>query len=262
MKALRPLIDSGVLVEGRSGAGRSLVVRDAVEAQSFFLQRYPASPPFEGASSRVIGVASFRNTKILPSNEPRLVCIRAWRNGVMFRADQSVDAAAATAEHGVFAFLLGDPSPYSLHGTCALVENPAVFTDIERLSLPIGLAVYGHGRASNQLVGWLAQMTAKDFTLLHLPDYDPVGLSEFGRLRERLGERVRLHLPGDLPARFERFSNRSLLGKLNSRALLAKLRRSPIPEIQQVLELMDRHNAGLEQEALLLGLETVTSGTA
>ena len=129
-----------------------------------------------------------------------------------------------------------------------------MFTCIERLKLPISLAIYGHGRASTRLVDWLAGITAPDFTLLHLPDYDPVGLSEFARIRARLGKRARLHLPPDLPTRFERFSNRNLLDKTNSRALLANLRRSSVPEIRQVLELINRHNAGLEQEALMLDL--------
>ena len=250
LEALRPLLDSYVVVEERSGAGRRLAVRDAPVAQDFFAQRYPDAAVFEGASNRIVGAARFRDTKALSFNEPIPVCVRAWNGNVLFHGDQPVAAAAATAEHGVFAFLLGDQSPYSLRGACALVEGPAVLTCIERLKLPIGLAFYGHGRASNRLLDWLAGMTARDFTLLHLPDYDPAGLSEFGRLRARLGKRVRLHLPSDLSARFERFSKRSLLDKANSRAMLANLRRSPVSEIRQVVELIDRYNAGLEQEAL------------
>jgi hypothetical protein len=202
-------------------------------------------------ASRIVGVARFRDTKALAPDEPTLVCVRAWQANVLFRIGEPVEAAAATAAHGVFAFMLKDQSSYTLRGACALVENPAVLSCIERLNLPIGLAVYGHGRASNRLLDWLAGMTATDFTLHHLPDYDPVGLSEFGRLRARLGKRVRLHLPADLPARFERFSNRTLLDKANNRAVLAKLRRSSVPEIRHVLELIEQHNAGLEQEALL-----------
>ena len=254
LKTLRPLLDSGVVVEERSGAGRRLAVHDTVAVQAFFSKRYPDAALFDGASSRIVGVARFRDTKALLLDEPRLVCVRAWRANVLLRDGQPVDAAAATASHGVFAFLLADQSPYSLCGACALVENPAVFACLERLNLPVGMAIYGHGRASTRLVDWLAGITAPDFTLLHLPDYDPVGLSEFARFRARLGKRARLHLPHDLPARFERFSNRGLLDKTNSRAVLANLRRSSVPEVRQVLEIIDRHNAGLEQEALLLEL--------
>ena len=88
--------------------------------------------------------------------------------------------------------------------------------------------------------------------LLHLPDYDPVGLSEFQRLHARLGKRVVLHLPADLETRFTKFSNRELLEKGNSQAMLVQLRRSDLSAIRRVIELMDRYNAGLEQEALLV----------
>ena len=254
LKVLQPLLDSGVVVEERAGAGRRLTVRDASAAKLFFAQRYPDAGVFDGATSRVVGVARFRDTKALAFNESTLVSVRAWQPDVLFRGEQAVNVAAATAEHGVFSFLLGERNSYALRGTCALVENPAVFNCVERLNLPLGLAIYGHGRISNHLLDWLAGTTAPDFALLHLPDYDPVGLSEFGRLRVRLGKRVRLHIPSDLAARFARFSNRSLLDKSKTRALLANLRCSPGPEIRQVLELIERHNAGLEQEALLLEL--------
>ncbi len=90
--------------------------------------------------------------------------------------------------------------------------------------------------------------------ILHLPDYDPVGLSEFGRVHARLGHRAGLYLPPDLEARFDRFSNGDLLKNLNSQAMLAQLRRSELPAIRRVIELIDRHNAGLEQEPLLIPL--------
>lgn len=252
LKALRPLLDSAVVVDEKSGAGRRIAVRDATAAQSFVTQCYPDAAVFEGASSRIGGVARYRDTKAHLSDDATLVSVRAWGADVLLRGGRTVNAAAATAEHGVFSFLLGPGEPYALRGSCALVENPAVFNCVERLNLSVSLALYGRGRAPTRLLDWLASNTAPDFTLLHLPDYDPVGLSEFGRLRERLGERVRLHLPNDLPVRFERFSNRGLLGNKNSRALLANLRQSRVLEICTVLKLIDRHNAGLEQEALLL----------
>ena len=262
LKALRPLLDSAVVVEEKSGAGRRLAVRDTAAAQSFVAQRYPDAAAFEGASSRIVGVAQYRDTKSHAADEATLVSMRAWQPDVLFKDGRALNVVAATKEHGVFSLLLGDPTTYALCGACALVENPAVFNCVEKLNLPISLAIYGHGRVSNHLLNWLAAMTAPDFLLHHLPDYDPVGLSEFGRLRARLGQRVRLHVPAALPTRFARFSNRTLLDKPKNRALLAKLRHSSIPEIQRVVELMDRHNAGLEQEALLLGIETGTSGPA
>lgn len=178
--------------------------------------------------------------------------MRAWKDGALVCGDAPVDVVTATRTHGVFAVSLGDQSLYSLRGRCALVESPVVFALIEHLALPLDLAIYGHGRVSNRLLDWLTQTSGPDFTLLHLPDYDPAGLNEFLRLRARLGPRVSLHHPADLPSRFARFSKRSLLDGTNSQALLRNLRRSPAPEIRPVLDLLEKHNAGLEQEALFL----------
>ena len=136
----------------------------------------------------------------------------------------------------------------------ALVENPSVFTAFERLALPVSFVFFGGGRISKRLLNWFAGQTDISFSLLHLPDYDPIGLDQFERLRKRLGDRVRLHAPYDLPQRFERFGNRELLRKPNSQTTLARLRRSELPEVLRIVRLIDRYNAALEQEALLLSM--------
>lgn len=249
---LRPLLHAGAIVEERSGAGRRLVVRDTHTVRAFVRQRFPNAPVFAGASDRVVSVAGFRNSKILPGEAPEIVNLRAWQPGLVRRDTQAVDADAATAAHGVFSFVLGTDAAYTLHGPCALVENLAVLLHYERLNLPDGLALWSRGRMSGRMLDWLAGQTGREFALRHLPDYDPVGLGEFVRLRHRLGPRVQLHIPPDLPERFQRFANRELLDKANNRALLANLRRSSDPEVRHVLALIDQHNAVLEQESLLV----------
>lgn len=253
LQALRPALDSGVVAEEKSSAGRRFVVRDAEALRVFFAGRYPDAQAFSDAPSRIASIARFRDSKTMANDAEEIVCVRAWNGRALLRDDIPVDVVTATREHGVFAFTLGDKSPYSLRGSCALVENPVMFAFIERLNLPLDLAIYGHGRASSRLLDWLAQMITSDFTLLHLPDYDPTGLNEFTRLRARLGKHARLHLPDDLPMRFAHFAKRSLLETVNSQILLRNLRQSQVPDITPVVELIEKHNAGLEQEALLLG---------
>lgn len=252
LRTLKPLLDAGVVAEERSGAGRRLVVRDAAALQDFSRRHFPDTPVSADLSSRAAGVARFRDSKTFASDTPEIVSVRAWSAKALLYKGQPAHAASATAQHGVFSFLLSAAEEYQLQGPCALAENPAAFTQFHRFQLPVGLVIYGHGRASNRLLDWLSTMTSQDFQLLHLPDYDPTGLTEFERLRSRLGNRVRLHLPQDLHQQFARFSNRNLLKKLNSQSMLANLRRTASPEVRQVVALIDRHNAGLEQEALLL----------
>jgi hypothetical protein len=252
MADLAPMLDSGVVAEERSGAGRRLVVRNPAALRDFIQLHFPNAPVPAGASSRISGVARFRDTKAVASDLPEVVIVRAWHDDVLQCDGQPVATTTATLAHGMFSFSLSEPSRYELRGPCAIVENPAVFTQFERLKLPPRLALYGHGRSSNRLMDWLATQKAADFQLLHLPDYDPVGLDEFTRLRARLGNRVLLHLPANLPDLFARHANFGLLQNPSTQSLLAKLRSSQIAEVRTVLALIEKHNAGLEQEALLI----------
>src|SRR5262245_17935131 len=110
---LRPLLDSAVVVEERSGAGRRLVVRDPATARAFVARRFPGAPVFAGASSRVASVARFRDSKTLARDEPEIVCARAWCSGVLRHDAREVEVHAATAAHGVFSFLLGSNQVYT-----------------------------------------------------------------------------------------------------------------------------------------------------
>jgi hypothetical protein len=256
LKLLAPMLDSKVLEWKRSGGGRRLVVNNADALRGFYRQRFPEANLPMGAGSRVTSVSRFRDTKAMANSENEIISIRAWRNDALLKDGKPVGAATITTAHGVFSFLLTKDCPYELHGSCALVENPAVFTIAEQLNLGVGLIIYGHGRISNRAIDWLARMTNSSFNLLHLPDYDPVGLSEFQRLHALLGKRVVLHLPADLEKRFHEFSKGDLLKKGNNQAMLAQLRRSDLPAVRSVVELIDCYNAGLEQEALLINLHS------
>lgn len=254
LKLLAPMLDSGVLEWKRSGGGRRLVVNNADALRDFSRQRFPEATVTTDAGSRVASVSRFRDTKAMANSENEIITLRAWKDDALLKDGKPVGAATTTTAHDVFSFLLANDCHYELCGACALVENPAVFAVAEQLNLGVGLIIYGHGRISNRAIDWLARMTDSSFSLLHLPDYDPVGLSEFQRLHARLGKRVVLHLPADLETRFREFSKGNLLKNGNSQAMLAQLRRSDLPAIRRVVEMIDRYNAGLEQEALLINL--------
>jgi len=255
-KALRtrllPLLASGIVAEERAGAGRRFVLADRQAFARFLARQFPAADLPGPALSRVTGLGRFRDSKAYSSDTPEIVAVRAARDVLLDPDGQPVAAAAATAHHGVFAFLLSAGSRYRLEGPTALIENPALFTQWERLGLPVGLALYSQGKISGRLLDWLVRQTASRFTLLHLPDYDPAGLVEHERLCRRLGSRVELYWPEDLEARFHRYANRWLLDRPRQRAALARLRAAASPAVRAVVALIDRSNGGLEQEALLL----------
>lgn len=246
---LRPLITTSVIVEQRSGSGRTLAVKDRLVLKAFIRQSFPNDESPQGLPQRVIGVHRFRDSKTFASDNPLIVEVRAWQPDILRKNGECVRADNETSIHSVFAFQM--ETSYTLQGRCALVEGPAVFSFFERLELGVGLAIYYHGRASDQLLKWLAGQIHSEFSILHLPDYDPAGLNEFERVRKALGRRTELFIPDDLDQMFARYSNRSLLRKRNSQALLANLRRSDSGNVRTVVQLIDRYNAGLEHEALL-----------
>lgn len=252
LKLLRPVLDSGVVGWRRRGGGRRLVVYDPVALGGFYRQRFPNAATAPDTKDRVNSVARFRDTKALMNSESEIICIRVWRNDALLKDGKPFDAATLTVAHGLFSFLLNRNCPYALVGQWALVENPAVFMAVEQLRLDADGVIYGHGRISSRTLEWLAKTSDSSFRLLHLPDYDPLGLSEFLRLHSTLQGRIALHLPTDLGTRFARFSNSELLTRLNSQSILAQLRRSELSAIRTTVELIDRYNAGLEQEALLI----------
>ncbi len=249
-----PLVAGGVLTWIRSGAGKKLVVTDHDRFDEFIAVTYPysANEIDSAESARVSAVARYRDSKALPNDVPEIISLRAWTDEGLHCRGNPVRGIANTMQYGIFSFSLQDSAQYTLHTRCALVENPALFGAFERLAISVEIVFLGRGRISERLLDWFGNQVAADFSLLHLPDYDPVGLNEFERLRKRLGSRVTLYMPSDLDQRFARFGNPKLLRKPISRAMLSNLRASKVEQVLQIVALIDKYNAGLEQEALLV----------
>lgn len=249
MSLLRPLLAAGIVTEERSGAGRQLIIQDPRAFQEFVRDTFPMEDMTPSMPSRVVGIRRFRDTKTYRADGVDVLRVRAFSSGILRKHGDLVDVHGATASHGVFSFRLA--AEYTLHGRIALVENPTVFDLFERLNLALPFVIYGQGRISTNVLRWLADQDDDAFSLIHLPDYDPVGLSEFERIRKQLGCRAQLYVPRNLGDLFRRFSNRELLKKPKSQRLLAGLRTSNLSEVQAVVRLIDSHNAGLEQEVLI-----------
>jgi len=147
---------------------------------------------------------------------------------------------------------LTDQTPFTLIGTCALIENPAVFHEFERLKIEPALAIYAGGCSSNRLVSWLKSNSRHGLKTLHLPDYDPLGLTEFLRLYEQLGDAVTLHLPDTLPSLFRSHSKATLLADSKNQRMLVELRQSKHPSVRRVVQMIEESNGGLEQESLFI----------
>jgi hypothetical protein len=164
--------------------------------------------------------------------------------------------------HGFAFTLINDGSELSFDTTTVLiVENLECFLRFERIYPSANLAPFENGRLSERIIDRLAASEGtSDF--VHLPDYDPVGLAEYQRLRKRLGTRVRLHVPENLDQLFAELADTELIrSRPRNQETLSFLVDSELPcdASRRVLTAIRRYGAGLEQEALLLSRESPPS---
>lgn len=251
---LGPLLDSGVVVERREGAGRRIEARDRELLRRFVDQRFPGRATIPSAESRISAVEQFRDSKALRNRTPEVIQVRVWSRLFGKSWGKSHAFESWTHEMGVASFVLDETGRFPVGEPVAVVENPAVFLRFEELvePVPAKVAIYSSGRISSRILSWLKSQRDPKFSVIHLPDYDPVGLADYERLSAHLGERVRLWIPGQIEELFGRFGNRRLLKARKSQAMLARLRGTGDADIARISALIERHNAGLEQEALLI----------
>jgi hypothetical protein len=213
----------------------------------------PALPP------KTRAIANGRDAHGAPCGDAEAILVKApvgmWMQGPY---GQRLDVGELTAVAGMAAFLLTDAGGWTFHSdrpvnlVLATVENAEDFIHAEAIGIPADAWIATQGRLSNRALGWLATLAVAGGSLIHLGDYDPVGLDEYLRLRRAWGARVRLHTPPDLEVRFRK-ANPKILDRPRNQELLAKLIRgeASLPaDARRVLGLIRAHGAGLEMEWL------------
>ncbi|MBK8477271.1 MAG: hypothetical protein IPL39_13525 [Opitutaceae bacterium] len=262
---LQPLIDGGILQSSDVGRGSVLTVRHPDELRDWVAQCFPS---FAGAivpppgANRAAAIALRRDSKATGEGvKQSLLLLRAWAGTNVEIDGKPFEVAALTRAHGVAATTISDNTSLNLNGSPALlIENLECFLAAEDLGTGAACALYSGGRVSERLINCLARSEYGSAPLLHLPDYDPVGLDDYLRLQRQLGPRIRLFLPSDFVQRFERFSASSLITeKRRNRLLLERFMSErpnptdwPCPESALVFTQIRHHGAGLEQESLFL----------
>ncbi|MGA7951196.1 MAG: hypothetical protein WCA45_13705 [Thiobacillaceae bacterium] len=254
---LRPLLDAGVLTENRVGAGKAIALSDIDTLDKFIARHYPiglfgADGNSEDLDRRTSALTRYRDSKAMGGLDFEIVEFRLFGDRPLQIGTHALQYSGLPLS-GLGALVLHDnrhvdfPAA-SFAGRVATVENPTVFISYPWTSEGIDLVILTYGRMSRRLVSWLSGESMREASVTHFGDYDPVGLCEFLRLHERLGERANLFIPDDLDDLFRCYCNRELLTR--SSALLPRLEKSRHPSVIHVLALMRRHSGGLEHEAL------------
>lgn len=250
LQALAPLLDSGVLARRRQGRGAVVEAVRPEAVRAFREARYPCAGADIVGPPRASAVARWRDAKRARRTTGEPVLIRASQPLFAQRDSARVDLRHLTHLTGSACLLVDDQSSWSIDGTLAIVENLECFLHFERLGVKADGALYAGGRLSDRSLVWLASEAMVTSRFIHCGDYDPTGLDEYLRLRERLGGRVQLHVPDGLEELLSTYGNAALVRK--STALLARLRSTDEPSVSRIVAAMDVAGCGLEQEALLM----------
>lgn len=260
--SLTPLFTAGIIKAETSPRGEVLVGVEVAHLKTWLEREYPVlTNTLSASSAGAQNLILARNTKATRRRNRTLgLLLRGFENVTVLRNGVIVPVGELTAAHGVAAVALGPSDSLVVTGECALVENPEVFWDFgPQHGMTERLAVLKGGRAPDQLLEWMKGCLDATF-VIHV-DFDPVGLDEYRRCRQAVGERARLFLPPNLAELFARFNNPALLAKERSLEILRALRNETDPAIRAVIDLIDRHHAGLEHESLTIREKTESEGS-
>ncbi len=267
-RRLRPLFEAGVLDEEPAAGGRRVVAREPAALAAFARNLLPGafaaaggsgmSPPAAATglraeeTPRAAGILARRNAKAAGRGRGEPVLLRGFgraRLEAIGRAAAPLPVAALTRRAGLAAVRLDRPFAWGFTGRLAVVENLEPFWHVERLGLQCDLALYAGGRLAGLVLEWLASPAMAGARVLHLGDYDPVGLGEYLRLAEALGGRAELYVPPGLDRLVRRYGKPALLA--DQAAHIPRLRACTDERVQEVLAVIEARGAGLEQEVLL-----------
>lgn len=261
-KDLVKLFDLGALREERRGGGWVVVVANQESLKRFVGRQFPSGLFGENDTSagrRTQSLNRFGDTKSMPGLDFEFVLLRAFGGAQVTTKISSrtikVDAPEITRQTGCVALTLQDTGDTTdlpfLRGNVATVEGPELFYRFDWATVGVSIAILTYGRMSERMLNWVASPMI-DGELTHFGDYDPVGLDEYRRLKER-APRATFYIPANLENYFKenKFLKPALMDK-NS-ALLCRLAEMQDADILTVMDLMRRYGGGVEQEVLLLG---------
>lgn len=250
---LQPLLDSGVVVLERAGAGQRYRLRHPEGLENFIQSQFPNGlEPLASSSTVPRNHAVLYKKDAHGSKSSHLpLFVRGFQGALLNWNERTLPVADLTVLAGGTGFCLAQNSRWSFKGIVVTVENSEVFFHIEKILPMTGLAIYTGGRISKLLLKWLSSDAMKESVFIHAGDYDPVGLQDYLRLSKVCPGRVTLYEPDNLEVLFARYANHKRLEDQSK--VLHTLRNCNDKVILKHLKLMDRYNGGVDQEAMLSG---------
>lgn len=212
--------------------------------------------------NRAVNIANERSSK---SGQHRhsayYLIMRANGEHIQWQSnDKQLNVSEQTEQYGVAAVEVSLKDFWQTKQHLWLIENQALFDNLNWLPQGTHASIHWYrGQLSNVLLDWLAEKQRAPEVVL-FPDYDGVGLNNFARLHQRLGDRCSLWFMQDWEAKLAKYGSNEIwkdtLKDFNAAGqYLNKALTPDKTNHKQILHLMSAlktHGLALEQEAIWL----------
>ena len=214
--------------------------------QAELASRYPngleSVADFNAESSRHLGVKSLKDAKLSRKRYPTVQ--------VFIKNSSDVLIDDNPAPNGIEDFslsvLVESLCQWEVNGKLILIENQEPYLRSNSLFSEASAIICYNGRIHEKISEWIHE---SNMSVMICPDYDPVGLDEYWKLKSVIGKRLQILLPDSIAEDFQ-YSTPDLLDKKKNRDVLQRLANTPSLDqpAKKILSLIQKWNAGLMQE--------------
>lgn len=170
-----------------------------------------------------------------------------WDNNI-----NKLDIFNYSSKYGVASLVAKIGDGWSTNKPIALVENLDLLIYAQQYFLDIkfsGTVLYYSGMVSGKLLDWLSESERADSYVM-FPDYDIVGLNNYIRVKDRLGNKVSIFIPDNLKELILMYGIEDTLQ--NSQADRTSIENTKYKDAIELYKLLLETGKTLHQEALAL----------
>jgi len=170
-----------------------------------------------------------------------------WTNGT-----DKLDVFDYSSRFGVASLVVKKDDAWSTNKPIALIENLDLLIYakeyFEKIDF-VGTVLYYSGMISGKLLEWLNEKERASKYIM-FPDYDLVGLNNYIRAKDSLGNILSMYVPSDLQRLIKEYGLKKTLA--NSQADRSKIEQTNYKDVADVYKMIIEEGKTLHQEGLML----------
>jgi hypothetical protein len=249
---LEPYISSGVIDKKRAGCGNKLILRQSDVIAGAVQSRFPQPEIADDIPQRAKAILKARDSKVGDKRHSQFILPLRAHNQIRWKNKEHVlPLDEHTHRYGCASLLLHPDDQWHTDKPLALLENQECFFNSEQLynaGSEWSFAYYS-GMISEKFLNWLANKPRTE-KIIHYPDFDPIGLMNYKKLKKRLHRiySVDLAVPSNFEELLTTFGNDQIY--LKNLSKMEALVNAEDITICQIARILQKHGLGLEQEVI------------